>query len=168
MAVWSILTRFYPVISKLTSSDKIPLSKKFQRDKVSHWLAAMYAQRRDNFKEIMCTNLRSPLCLMIMKYNQIWQVYTVTEVSIGCYKEEKQYLVLNRTLLTTTESKPNIIFSIKNLIRDKSKSTERNCWKPVPEYRLDLLWELEIISRLLNAQNVPRHWTKLASINKKD
>ena len=86
LPVWSILTRFYPVISKLTSSDKIPLSKKFQRDKVSHWLATMYAQRRDNFKKIMCTNLRSrvfstsPLRLMIMKYNQIWQVYKVTEV----------------------------------------------------------------------------------------
>ena len=65
---------------------------------------------------------------MIMRYNQIWQVYTVTEVRYKILqRREATHLVLNRRLLTKIESTSGIISSIKNLIQDKSKSTGRNC-----------------------------------------
>ena len=109
----------------------------------------------------------SPIRYMIMKYNQIWQVYTVTEVRYDILqRREATHLVLHRILLKNTESISSIIFSIKNLIRDKRKSTGMNCWRYIPEYRLDLLWE--IIWQLLNVITVPRFRTKSTGIDKKN
>ena len=59
LAGWSARTRLYPGISKLTSSGKIPLSKKVsQGHKISHWLAAMKARRRDNLIKLCAQMLR--------------------------------------------------------------------------------------------------------------
>ena len=69
---------------------------------------------------------------------------TVMEVRYRILQSREEiYLVMNRMLLTNTESKTRIIFSIKNLIQF------------FLENRLGLLWEK--ISRFLNAPTAQRH-----------